>query len=134
MDQKFKERRRRLYDYQINMLREKHTPQQILKDLNKLVSEYNERVLADNEKCRWETVFTVMAVAGAALTAWVGFNPTAAVAGYVGLAGAAASAAPVVWTKLQPREALDEKPRIAASEAMFHQMEETTGFQFRVIS
>jgi len=63
-----------------------------------------------------------------------GFNPTAAVSGYVGLAGAAASAAPVVWTKLQPREVLDEKPRIAAGEAMFHQIEETTGSQFRVVS
>ena len=46
------------------MLKEKYTPQQILNDLNILVSEYNERMLADDDKCRWETVFTVMAVAG----------------------------------------------------------------------
>ena len=134
LDQTFRERRRRLYDYQINLLREKYKPEQILKDLDKLVTEYNASVLADNVNCRWETVFTVMAVAGAALTAWAGFHPAAAAAGYVNLAGAAAAAAPVVWTKLQPRRAVDEKPRIAAGEAMFHQMEGSTGFQFRVIA
>jgi hypothetical protein len=132
VDPNFRKRRRLLYDYQTNMLGQGYKPEHILKELDTLVSEYNEFVLADNDKCRWETVFTVAAVVGAALTAWAGFNPPP-FAGHVGLAGAAASVAPVVWTKLQPRKAIDEIPKIAAGEAMFHQMEGITGFQFRPI-
>jgi hypothetical protein len=50
VDQKFKERRRLLYDYQINMLEQGYKPERILKDLNKLVSEYNELISADNKR------------------------------------------------------------------------------------
>jgi hypothetical protein len=134
MDSKFRERRRLLYDYQIDMLKHGHKPKKILNELNKLVTEYNAHALADNQKCRWETAVIVLSVVGAAMTAWAGFNPTAPAAGYAGLFGAVTSVGPAVWTKLQPSTAIDGIPRIAAGEAMFHQIDASTGFQYRAIA
>jgi hypothetical protein len=136
----FKDRRRLFYDWQISLLEERHhKPEQILIELEQLVRDFNAQALANDQKCRWETVITVLTVSGAALAALVGFDPSALsamthvpdAARYAALAGGLNTAGIAVWRKLQSRKEVDAPHRIAAPGAMFHQMGADTGFEFR---
>jgi hypothetical protein len=138
----FKERRRLFYDWQIDQLQRARDPETVVMELNQIVYDFNAAALANDQKCRWETVVTVMAVAGGAVTAWAGFDPTslinvtkladapryAALLGGLNTMGIAA----LRKTKL-PRAKPDAPQRIAAAGAMFHQMDADTGFQFRTV-
>jgi hypothetical protein len=138
----YAKRRRLFYDWQVNLHSEKKTPEQILKELDQLVNDFNAQVRAHNNKCRQETVITVLAVAGAALAGFAGFDPSALSAmlhtpeasHYVALAGAANTAGIAVWRKLlSGKQGVDAPLRIAAPGAMFHQITGDTGFQYRPI-
>jgi hypothetical protein len=123
-NEEFKRRRRDFYDYQIDLLKGGHKPALILRDLNRLVNDFNDQTLANDRKYRWETVVNVLAIAGTVASAW-------AAADFAGAAGALCSAGPVVWSTLQKRKGVNASGRIAAGAAMFHQIEVDTGFQFR---
>jgi hypothetical protein len=131
-NKQFKDRRRQFYDYQVGLLEHGQRPELIVKEIDQLVADFNAQALADSKSCRWETVFTVGAIAGAAATAWAGFqHPGSPLVDYTLAAGAASTVGPVVWSKLQTRGDVYARQRIAAGGAMFHQMERDSGFQFR---
>jgi hypothetical protein len=104
------------------------------------VRDLNAQALANHAKCRWETVSTVLAMFGAALTAWAGFDPDSLgplthigpeAARYAALAGRANTAGLVIWGRKLSRKEIDAPHRIAAPGAMFHQIDAETGFQYR---
>lgn len=135
----FKSRRRLFYDWQINLLETRAKPEQVLIELDQLVRDFNAQALANDQKCRWETVVTVLAVSGAAMAAFAGFDPSAVSAithvpdapRYIALAGGVNTAGIAVWCKFLSRKEVDASQRIAAPSAMFHHMESDTGFEFR---
>jgi len=130
----FKERRQDFYDWQIDLLTRRHKPEQILKDLDRLVNAFNAQALAHDRKCRSETVITVLAMSGAMLAALVGFCPDALpvpdAARYAALAGGMNTAGLAVWRKFLAGKEVDAPRRIAMPGAMFHQIEDDTRFQF----
>lgn len=127
----FKKRRRLFYDWQIDLLKNRIKPEHILKELDQLIRDFNAQALANDQKCRWETVITLLAVSGAALTSLAGFFPDAA--RYVALAGGVNTAGLAVWRKFLSQKEVDASQRIAAPGAMYHQMDADTGFQYRTI-
>jgi hypothetical protein len=126
--QTFQERRRLFYDWQVDQLQRGRDPETVLLELNQIVYDYNAAAQANNQKCRWETVVTVMTIAGAAIGLWAGFDPTSLI-DVTKLADAPRYA---VLLKLGRSEA-DAPQRIAAPGAMFHQMDADTSFQFRTV-
>jgi hypothetical protein len=137
-DRKFKDRRRNFYDWQIELIGGGVKPNDIVKELDQLVQDFNAQTLANSKKCKWETVITVLAVFGAALAAFAGFAPaalstlthTAGAPGYVALASGANAAGIGVWRKLSSMKEIDAPHRIAAPGAMFHQTGAKTGIQY----
>jgi hypothetical protein len=109
-----------------------HDPETVLVELNQQVNDFNAQVLANDQKCRWETVVTVLAVAGGAVAAWAGFDPAIARYGAV-LGGLNNMGIAVLRKSMLPRAEPDAPQRIAAGGAMFHQMDADTGFEFRTI-
>jgi hypothetical protein len=140
---KFKERRRLFYDWQINQLQHSDcgNPEAVIKELNQIVQDFNAQAVANDQKCRWETVVTVMAVAGAAVAAWAGLDPTSLKAatglspGAAALAGGlnAMGIAALRKKKLGRAEA-DAQQRIAAGGAMFHQIGTDVDVVFRTVA
>jgi hypothetical protein len=136
----FNERRRLFYDWQIDQLQRRHDPETVLRELNQIVHDFNAAALANGQKCRWETVITVMQVAGAAVAAWAGFDPDSLkqltnlseAPRYAALLGGLNTMGVAVLRKtMLPRAEPDAPQRIAAPGAMFHQMDADTGFVFR---
>jgi hypothetical protein len=138
---KFIERRREFYDWQINQLQVKRLdPETVVKELNQKVFDFNEAALANDQKCRWETVVYVMGIAGGAVGAWAAFDPNSLTSlvpdalRYAGLFGGLnAIGIATVRKKRLGRAEPDAPQRIAAAGAMFHQMDADTGFQFRTV-
>jgi hypothetical protein len=140
---KFVERRRFFYDWQINQVQHPGDPETVVMELNQIVHDFNAAALANDQKCRWETVVTVMGVAGGAITAWAGFDPNSLIdltklpdaLRYAALLGGLNTMGIAVLRKAKlPRAEPDAPQRIAAAGAMFHQMDAETGFQFRTVS
>jgi hypothetical protein len=140
--QKYQERRRLFYDWQIDQLQRGRDPKKILLELNQIVHDFNAAALENDRKCRWETVVTVMAVAGAAVAAWAGVDPSSLIdvtqlpeaPRYAALLGGLNTMGIAVLRKKKlGRGEPDAPQRIAASGAMFHQMDADTGFQFRTV-
>jgi hypothetical protein len=142
LSQQFNERRRLFYDWQIDQLQRRVKPEIVVMELNQIVHDFNAAALGHGQKCRWETVVTVMAIGGAALAAWAGFDPDS-LQDLTNLADAPRYAAlltglntmgiAVLRKKKLPRAELDAPQRIAAPGAMFHQMDAETSFQFRTV-
>jgi hypothetical protein len=138
---KFIERRRLFYDWQINQLQvQRLKPKTVVKELNQMVLDFNAAALANRQKCRWETVVTVLGLTGGAVAAWATFDPNSLIKlvpdalRYTGVFGGLNAMGIAALRKIKLARAEPDAPhRIAAAGAMFHQMDADTGFQFRTV-
>lgn len=137
-DQTFRDRRRRFYDWQASLLTRGQDPERIAVELDRLVQEFNAQALAVAEKGRVETVVTVLTVGlglSAAVTALgpaVGFAVPPLVKGAALLNGFV-SAGAAIWRRATGSKDADAAQRVAAPGAMFHQIANDTGFEYRPI-
>lgn len=137
---KFRDRRRRFHDWQHDVLARGVLPQDAARDLPRLVSEYNDVVRRGSRSFRVETAMLVGGLSASAFAAVASLAPVVFVGIGIGvLAGAqvvsigtAATGAILQIAKhVRGRREPDSATRADLSGAMFHQIEEETGWKLR---
>ncbi len=137
---RFLKRRQRFYDWQHNILSRGILPEDAVQELEQLVREYNEVIKKSSRFHRFETVVLSGVLGAAALATFAGIAP-AAFAGIgigalkgaqvVTIGNAAIGAILQVANHFKKRGGPDDDKLSDMSGAMFHQVEEETGWKFR---
>ena len=129
-DTKFKEKRMDFYEWQLELVERRHSPESIVVDLEKRVSAFNETVVrASDSKNRWETAVLVLSVAAATMGA-IGTYQTPDIlhGGATMIAGSQVGVG--FFRRSGFGKGADGTQKIAIPGAMFHQIDVDTGFEF----
>jgi hypothetical protein len=135
----FIRRRSRFHDFQRGILASGIVPPDAARDIGSLIAEYNETVRASDRKFRTETVILIGTIGAAALAVAAGVAPGLFAAGIgafsgvqVATVGAGASGAllQIATFALGRRESANAASPNPTG-AMFHQIEEETGWTYR---
>jgi hypothetical protein len=135
---KFVQRRRRFYDWQRQILAQGIAPKDAIRELEDLVREYNEAVASSGRSYRIETAMLVVALSAVALAATAAIVPGAfAAVGIGAFTGAQVTSLGSTTTggiiqllrHVRGRREPDDATRKELSGAMFHQLEQETGWK-----
>lgn len=137
----FRERRSRFHDWQHNILARGILPQDAARDLPRLVGEYNDIVRGTGRSYRVETAMLVGSLGAVALGAMASLAPALFISLGIGVLGgakvvsigtAATGGILQIAKHVRGRRDPDSTTRAEVSGAMFHQIEEETGWTLRV--